>query len=90
MKKDRFIAEFVKSRDTAFTRFVLFDDWEALMDHLRRYGQDREAPKDRKVLAASIYKAVQECTNIAPEVKAAAKEKCLALGFKPYMPVCER
>ena len=83
---DRWIKEFVRSRDDAFARFVMDDDWGALYAHLRRYRQFADRPRDKRVLAAAIYKGVQECTNIPAEVKAVAKEKCERLGFKPYVP----
>lgn len=80
------IRAFVKSRDEAYTRFTMYDDWGALKAHLRRYRQWQDRPRDKRVLAAAIYKGVQECTNIPDEVKDVAKEKCIALGFEPYMP----
>ena len=42
-------------------------------------------PKDERVLKAGIYKGAQECTDIPDEVKAIAREKCIAIGFKPTM-----
>lgn len=83
---NRWIKEFVKSRDDAFTRFVMNDDWGALYAHLRRYRQYADRPRDKRALAAAIYKGVQECTNIPAEVKAVAKQKRERLGFKPYVP----
>ena len=42
-------------------------------------------PKDKKVFAAGIYKAVQQCTNIPQEIKDKAFTKCLELGFSPLI-----
>lgn len=36
-------------------------------------------------MAAGIYKAVQEVTNISDEVKVKAAMKCMKLGFVPFM-----
>ena len=76
---------FVKSRDKAFTAFVMDDDWDAVLKHLKKYGQYARLPKDENVAKAGIYKAVQECTNIPVEVKAEAARKCVLLGFRPTM-----
>lgn len=42
-------------------------------------------PDDPRVMAAGIYKAVQEATNMPDEVKAKAAMKCVKLGFSPFM-----
>ena len=34
-------------------------------------------------MAAGIYKAAQECTDIPESVKKLAREKCMNLGFRP-------
>ena len=82
---DKYLKKFAKSRDAAFTAFVMNDDWDALMKHLKKYGA--EPPKSMKieVVKAGIYKAVQECTNIPAEVKAEAARKCCLMGFRPTM-----
>lgn len=79
------IEKFVKSRDEAFISFVLNDNWDAVLKHMKKYGQ--KIPKGMKIetAKAGIYKAVQECTNIPLIVKAEAARKCVLLGFKPTM-----
>ena len=79
------IQKFVKSRDDAFTKFVMDDDWQAVIKHLRRYGQLDKLPNNPIVAKAGIYKAVQECTSIPKEVKAVAARKCIMMGFSPVM-----
>lgn len=74
---------FVIDRDRAFTAAVVNDDWQAVMMYLRKYGM--EIPDNERVLKGSIYKAVQECTNIPQDVKKLAAEKCIKLGFAPTM-----
>lgn len=73
---------FIKDRDTAFTKAVMDDDWSAVHKYMKKYGIQK--PSSRKVLKGAIYKAVQECTNIPEDVKAAAAVKCLKLGMSPF------
>ena len=80
---DKYLQKFCKSRDRAFTAFVMNDDWDAVLKHLKRFNQYAKLPKDENVAKAGIYKAVQECTYIPVEVKAEAARKCVLLGFKP-------
>lgn len=75
--------EFVKDRDAAFTAFVMNDDWEPVREYCQMYGVPM--PDDPRVMAAGIYKAVQEITNMPDEVKVKAAMKCMKLGFSPYM-----
>lgn len=84
-RSDKWIKKFTKSRDKAFTAFVMNDDWDAVLNHLKKFGQYARLPQDEKVAKAGIYKAVQECTNIPVEVKAEAARKCVLLGFRPTM-----
>ena len=77
------IADFVKSRDEAFISFVMTDDLSKFRKHCKKYKVI--LPTDKKVVKASIYKAVQECTNISDDVKAVAFMKCSMLGFKPFI-----
>jgi hypothetical protein len=42
-------------------------------------------PKDEKVMKAGVYKACQYCTDISEEVKGIAMQKCLKLGFNPFI-----
>ncbi len=82
---NNYFRKFTKSRDEAFTRFVLYDDWDAVLKHFKKYGLDIP-PKERETVAkAGVLKAVQECTKIPVEVKAEAAKKCILLGFRPTM-----
>jgi hypothetical protein len=74
---------FVKDRDEAFTDFVLTGNTKKVRAYCKKYGMP--IPKNNKVFAAGIYKAVQQCTNIPEEVKAKAFMNCLELGFSPLM-----
>lgn len=83
MKEDKVLSEFVKDRDEAFTRFVMNDDWDALRRYCRKYSTPM--PGNRKAAQAGVYKAVQYCTDISEEVKVLAMQKCLKMGFNPFI-----
>ena len=74
---------FVADRDKAFTAFVLNDDWEPVLEYCHTYGV--QMPADPNVMAAGIYKAVQEVTTMPDEVKVKAAMKCMKLGLSPFM-----
>lgn len=74
---------FAKERDEAFTDFVLTGSTKKVRAYCKKYGV--QMPKDEKVFAAGIYKAVQECTKIPQDVKNKAFMKCLELGFSPLI-----
>lgn len=75
--------DFVRERDEAFRRAVLFDDWDGVYRYMVKYGV--ECPRSVKVLKAGVYKAVRECRGIGEDVKALAAEKALAMGMSPSM-----
>lgn len=77
------LRRFIKSRDKAFTAFVLHGDWDAVLKHMAQYGQSVPKWMPTKVAQAGVYKAVQEITSIPNEVKAIAAQKCIELGFRP-------
>lgn len=81
------IREFVRDRDTAFTNAVLNDDWEGVAAYLEKYKmRGAQMMRDKAPVAkAAIYKAVHECTNIPDHVKDIAAEKCIELGFSPFV-----
>lgn len=79
---------FVRDRDAAFTAFVMDDDWGAVRDYCVSYGV--RMPEDPNVMAAGVYKAVQECTGIPDDVKVRAAMKCMGIGFNPFMRMAER
>lgn len=74
---------FAKERDAAFIEFVKTGETDKVRKYCRKYGVPM--PKEPKVFAAGIYKAVQECTNIPEDVKALAMQRCLEIGFNPFM-----
>ncbi len=73
---------FVRDRDLAFVTAVLFDDWNGVRAHCRRWGVP--IPKNPTVLKAGVYKAVQECRGISNDVKQLAAQKCRDLGMSPF------
>ena len=75
---------FVEYRNQVFTRAVMEDDWDGVMEYASKYGVP--LPKKHTVMKAGIYKAVQDCTGIPEDVKKLAAEKCRALGFNPHFP----
>ena len=80
---EEYIKEFVKDRDEAFIDAVLNDNWEGIKKHCKKYGIT--IPKEKTIMKAGIYKAVQECINISDEIKGKAAAKCLELGFNPFV-----
>lgn len=74
---------FAEERDKAFIDAVVNDNWDGVKEYSKRYGI--QIPKSEDTMKAGIYKAVQECTNISKEVKALAIEKCLKLGYFPFI-----
>jgi len=74
---------FRQDRDKAFTAFVLNDDWRAVRWYMRKYGIVEH--HSEIVMKAGILKAVQECTSIPEDVKAKAAQKCIEMGFSPFM-----
>lgn len=77
------IKQFVKERDDAFIDFVRTDNTKKILKYCKKYGIT--VPENRKVFKAGIYKAVQECTDIPEDVKALAMQKCLEIGFMPFI-----
>ena len=75
--------QFVKDRDNAFIAFVMNDDWEPVREYCNTYGV--QMPDNPDVMAAGIYKAVQEVRGMPDAVKRMAAMKCMKLGFTPFM-----
>lgn len=73
----------VKERHDAFISAVIDDDWSKVKRYSQKYGVPM--PKDEKVMKAGIYKACQYCTDISEDVKGIAMQKCLKLGFNPFI-----
>jgi hypothetical protein len=42
-------------------------------------------PRKRAAMKAGVYKAVQYCKDIPEEIKLQAMQKCLEMGFNPYI-----
>lgn len=74
---------FREDRDKAFTAFVMSDDWDAINEYCAKYGV--KMSNDPVVVAAGVYKAVQEVKDIPDEVKVKAMIKCMKLGFTPFI-----
>lgn len=72
-----------EERDKAFIKAVVDDDWKAVREYSKKYGVPM--PKKRNVMKAGVYKAVQYCTNIPEDVKVLAMQKCLKMGFNPFI-----
>ena len=75
--------DFVKERNDAFVEFVKTGDRKKVLKYCNKYGV--AIPKNSKVFAAGIYKAVQQVTDIPAEIKDMAFQKCVELGFSPLM-----
>lgn len=75
--------QFRIDRDDAFTAAVMQDDWNAVKRYCKKYKVP--IPSDERVMKAGIYKAVQCIVHMPQKVKDTAREKCIALGFKPTM-----
>ena len=77
------IKAFADERNQIFSDFVVTDDLSNVYLFCQIYHIP--IPADEAVLKAGVYKAVQECTGIPVDIKALARKKCEALGFKPTM-----
>lgn len=75
--------DFTKERDAAFIHFVKTDDLSKVRAYCKKWGV--QMPKSRKVLMAGVYKAVIATTSIPEDVKTMAMQKCLRLGFTPFI-----
>jgi hypothetical protein len=73
---------FTKERDKAFTDAVVNDKWDGVRAFMEKY---RMSASSDTVMKAGIYKAVQYCTNIPEDVKTLAMQKCLEMGFNPFI-----
>ena len=73
---------FVEERDKAFTDAVVNDNWDDVRAFMEKY---RMSASSDTVMKAGIYKAVQYCTDIPEDVKTLAMQKCLEMGFNPFI-----
>lgn len=74
---------FSEERDMVFIDAVVNDNWSGVEKHAKKY--DIPVPKDEKIMKAGIYKAVQYCIKIPEEVKILAMQKCIKIGFYPFI-----
>ena len=77
------MSSFTEERGKAFTDAVVNDKWDGVKWYAKKYGVP--LPKSEKVMKAGIYKAVQYCTDIPEDVKTIAMQKCLEMGFNPFI-----
>lgn len=77
------VKQVVKDRDEAFIAFVLNDDLGPVKEYCTNYGI--AMPDNPDVMAAGIYKAVQDVTTIPNDIKVKAAIKCMQLGFEPFV-----
>jgi hypothetical protein len=75
--------QFVIDRHEAFASAVVNDDWTKVRKYSEKYGIP--IPDNEKVMKAGIYKACQYCTDLSEEVKEIAMQKCVKLGFNPFI-----
>ena len=73
---------FTKERDKAFTDAVVNDKWDGVRTYMNKYGFSSSSDT---VMKAGIYKAVQYCTDIPEDVKTLAMQKCVKMGFNPFI-----
>jgi hypothetical protein len=77
------ISEMIIERDFAFFEFVKNNNIKPFLCYAKKY--EIELPSSLDVMAAGIYKAVQEVNSMPRDIKEIAKEKCIKLGFNPYI-----
>lgn len=75
------IKTYVKKRDEAVRRAVLYDDWHGVRDLCVEYMIPM--PTDETIFKAGIYKSASGITNLPDEIRKLAAEKCIELGFSP-------
>ena len=76
------MSAFAEERNKAFTDAVVNDNWDGVRAFMEKY---RMSASSDTVMKAGIYKAVQYCTNIPEDVKILAIEKCVKMGFSPFI-----
>ena len=77
------MSAFTEERDKTITDAVVNDNWDGVRKYSKKYGMPM--PKSENVMKAGIYKAVQYCTSIPEDVKTLAMQKCLEMGFNPFI-----
>ena len=82
-KEKNAVNDFARERDAAFIHFVKTDDLSKVRAYCKKWGV--QMPKSKKVAAAGVYKAVAVTTSIPEDIKIMAMQKCLKLGFNPFI-----
>lgn len=72
-----------KERDKSLIEFVKNDNIKPWVKVCQKYGLVR--PSSLTIERAALYKMVQYCTNIPEDVKGLAMQKCLKMGFNPFI-----
>ena len=81
------MSAFTEERDKTLIEAVVNDNWDGVRAFMEKYGMSASSDT---VMKAGIYKAVQYCTNIPKDVKTLAMQKCLEMGFNPFIrPITE-
>ena len=75
--------QYAKDRDAAFMAFVQDGDYKHIDAMTQKYNIMAIPHTDTG--AAGVYKAVQHCVGIPTSVKNKAVERCIALGFVPWI-----
>lgn len=75
--------DFVRERDAAFIHFVKTDDLSKVKAYCKKLGV--QMPRSKKVQMAGVYKAVVAITSIPEDIQTMAMQKCLKLGFNPFI-----
>ena len=78
---------YAELRDAALIYFVQTGDDSKVRALDEKYHV--QIPRNGKVFHAGLYKSVRYCTNIPEDIKKQAWDKCIALGFVPYIPEYE-
>ena len=73
---------FVEERDKTITDAVVDDNWDGVRAYMKKY---RIPASDDTVMKVGIYKAAQYCTSIPEDVKTIAMQKCVKMGFSPFI-----
>ena len=76
------MSAFTEERDKTLIEAVVNDNWDGVRAFMEKYGMSASSDT---VMKAGMYKAVQYCTNIPEDVKTLAMQKCLEMGFNPFI-----
>jgi hypothetical protein len=77
------LTEYVKERNEAIIEAIKNDKWDKMRKYSQKYGVPM--PNNRKTMKAGTYKAAQYIIGIPEEIKVLAMQKCLEIGFNPFI-----